>query len=424
MSAAFELTRRQIEANRVLASPARHIFLRGGSRSGKTFLIMRAIAIRSFKAKSTHAVLRFRFNHLKDSIINDTFPKMMELCYPHVPYNANKTDWYHEFENGSKILYGGLDEKERTEKILGQEHSSIFLNEVSQITYDSRNKAVTRLAQNSGLSLKAYYDANPPSAAHWTYRMFMKKSEPKSGLPFHNPDNYATMQMNPIHNLANLPPGYIDELQNLPERERKRFLAGEFLSELPGALWGFDVLERNRIAPDKVPHLTRIVIAVDPSGCYGEEDKRSDEVGIVACGLGIDKRGYILEDASGYYSPEGWASKVLELYDLYHADRIIAEKNFGGAMVEHTIRTARRNASIRVVTASRGKVQRAEPVSALYEKNNVKHVGYFPEMEDQMLSFTTHGYEGSGSPDRADAAVWGLSELMVKLGYELSVSHM
>ena len=385
---------------------------------------MRALAIRSFKRKSTHAVLRFRFNHLKDSIINDTFPKMMELCYPHVPYNANKTDWYHEFENGSKILYGGLDEKERTEKILGQEHSSIFLNEVSQISYDSRNKAVTRLAQNSGLTLKAYYDANPPSAAHWTYRMFMKKAEPKSGLAFHNPENYATMQMNPIHNLANLPPGYMDELQNLPERERKRFLSGEFLSELPGALWGFDTLERNRIAPDKVPYLQRIVIAVDPSGCYGEEDKRSDEVGIVACGLGIDKKGYVLEDASGYYSPEGWAQKTLELFDLYHADRIIAEKNFGGAMVEHTIRTARRNAPVRTITASRGKVQRAEPVSALYEKNNVKHVGFFPEMEDQMLSFTTHGYEGTGSPDRADAAVWGLSELMVKLGFELSVSHM
>lgn len=421
---AFTLTPRQQEGNKLLASPARHILLRGGSRSGKTFLIVRAIVIRSFKKKSTHAILRFRFNHLKESIINATLPSVLQLCYPQVRYNLNKTDWYCEFENGSRILFGGLDEKERTEKILGQEHSSIFLNECSQITYDARNKAVTRLAQNSGLSLKAYYDENPPSAAHWSYRMFMKKCEPKSGMHLNNPDNYVTMQMNPIHNVVNLPPGYMDELANLPERDRKRFLSGEFLSELPGALWSFDKLERNRVDPSRVPFLQRVVVAVDPSGCYGEEDKRSDEVGIVAVGLGVDDNAYVLEDASGRYGPEEWASRTLELYDLYSADRIVAEKNFGGAMVEHTLRTVRKNASVKIVTASRGKVQRAEPVSALYEKDRVKHVGYFSEMEDQMLSFTTHGYEGTGSPDRADANVWALTELMVKIGNPLAVSYI
>jgi hypothetical protein len=348
----------------------------------------------------------------------------MSLCFPSVPYTLNQTDWFVKFYNDSMILFGGLDEKERTEKILGQEHSSIFLNECSQISYDARNKAVTRLAQNSGLALKAYYDENPPSAAHWSYRMFIKKNEPRSGLPLTNPQNYATLQMNPIHNLKNLPPGYMDELEALPEREKKRFLMGEFLSELPGALWTFDQLERSRVAFNQIPLLRRVVVAVDPSGCYGEEDKRSDEVGIVAAGLGVDGVGYVLEDASGHYSPEGWAKKALELFDVYSADRIVAEKNFGGAMVEHTIRTERKNAPVRVVTASRGKVQRAEPVSAIYEKGNVRHVGYFNEMEDQMISFTTHGYEGTGSPDRADAAVWALTDLMVQVGNTMSFSHI
>ncbi len=421
----FALTQRQIEANRLLASAAHHILLRGGSRSGKTFLICRAIVIRALKApESTHAILRFRFNHLKESIINGTIPSVMSLCFPSVPYVTNKTDWYTRLPGDSRILFGGLDDKERTEKILGQEHSSIFLNECSQIAYQARNKAVTRLAQNSGLALKAYYDENPPSAAHWSYRMFMKKQEPVSGLPLDNPDNYATMQMNPTHNRANLPAEYLAELDALPERERRRFRDGEFLSELPGALWTLDCLEKNRVAPSQVPPLRRVVISIDPSGCTGDEDKRSDEVGLIAAGIGLNGRGYLLADETGRYSPDQWARKALEMFDEYQADRIVAEKNFGGAMVENTIRTARRNAPIRIVTASRGKVQRAEPVSALYEKDLISHVGIFNELEDQMLSFTTNGYEGSGSPDHADAMVWAFYDLFVVKGSELSFSRI
>lgn len=421
----FALTQKQIEGNRLLGGPASHILLRGGSRSGKTFLICRAIVIRALKAEaSSHAILRFRFNHLKESIIRGTMPAVMSLCFPEIPYVTNQTDWYTTLPGNSRILYGGLDDKERTEKILGQEHSTIFLNECSQIAYQARNKAVTRLAQNRGLRLKAYYDENPPSAAHWSYRMFIKKQEPTSGTPLPNPDNYATMQMNPYHNRTNLPPEYLAELDALPERERRRFRDGEFLSELPGALWSLDVLEKNRVTPSQVPPLRRVVIAVDPSGCQGDEDVRSDEIGLVACARGFDDRGYVLADETGRYSPEGWAKKALEMFDFYGADRIVAEKNFGGAMVENTIRTARKNAPIRVVTASRGKIQRAEPVSALYEKNVVSHVGIFNELEDQMLSFTTNGYEGSGSPDHADAMVWGLTDLFVQVGAELSYSRL
>jgi phage terminase large subunit-like protein len=421
----FQLTQKQIEGNRLLASPASHILLRGGSRSGKTFLICRAIVIRALKAPgSSHAILRFRFNHLKESIIRGTMPSVMSLCFPEIPYQTNQTDWYTTLPEDSRILYGGLDDKERTEKILGQEHSSIFLNECSQIAYQARNKAVTRLAQNKGLRLKAYYDENPPSAAHWSYRMFMRRQEPTSGMPLPVPDNYATMQMNPRHNAANLPAEYLAELDALPERERRRFRDGEFLSELPGALWTLDSLEKNRVTPSRVPPLKRVVIAIDPSGTSGDEDSRSDEVGLVAAGLGCDDEGYVLDDRTGNYSPEGWAREALKMFDEYGADRIVAEKNFGGAMVENTIRTVRRNAPIRVVTASRGKIQRAEPVSALYEKNKIHHVGIFSELEDQMLSFTTGGYEGSGSPDHADALVWALTDLFVQVGSEFSFGHL
>ncbi len=430
----FKLTEKQNEANKILGGRARHILLRGGSRSGKTFVICRAIAIRAFQApRSTHAILRFRFNHLKDSIVNDTFPGMMEACFGrdtenHVPFHTNRSDWFIEFPNGSKVLFGGLDDKERTEKILGQEHSSIFLNECSQISYASRNKAVTRLAQTAmvidpktgeekgHLPLRAYYDENPPKMGHWTHKMFMKLQEPLSGADLPNPHNFATLQMNPGDNLENLPEGYIEELEALPERERRRFLLGEFQAQVDDALWTYDTIDKCRVSPGQVPELARIVIAVDPSGCQGPEDLRSDEIGIVVAGRGVDGKAYVLEDLSGRYSPDGWAKASLKGYDLHEADIIVAERNYGGEMVRHTIQSVRPGVNVKLVTASRGKTQRAEPISALYEQGKVKHVDTFPEMEDQMCNFSTSGYSGDRSPDRADALIWALTELMLKRG--------
>jgi phage terminase large subunit len=143
-----KLTARQEAAQKVMAGDAEHVMLFGGSRSGKTFLIVRAIVIRALKSpKSRHAILRFRFNHVKASIVLDTFPKVMSLCFPDVEYRLDKTDWYVTFPNEAQIWFGGLDDKERTEKILGQEHVTIYLNEASQIPFTSREMARTRLAQ-------------------------------------------------------------------------------------------------------------------------------------------------------------------------------------------------------------------------------------------------------------------------------------
>ena len=300
----FELTDRQRLANIMLAGPARHILLRGGSRSGKTFVLFRAIVARAIKApESTHAILRLRFNHLKDSIIGQTMPAVFKACFPDVPYHVNKTDWFAEIPNGSRILFGGLDDKDRSEKILGQEHSTIYLNECSQISYGSRNKAITRLAQKSGLKLKAYYDCNPPTVGHWTYRMFEKKLEPLSGKSLSSPDLYATMALNPGDNLGNLPQEYIQELEALPEAERRRFLLGMYLEQIEGALWTLQMIDSNRVAEEQLPPMRRIVISVDPSGCSGPDDWRSDEIGLVASGIDAMGNGYVLDDRSGRYSP-------------------------------------------------------------------------------------------------------------------------
>lgn len=149
----FKLTEKQEQAMEVLSGPATHGMLFGGSRSGKTFLLVRNTILRALKAaRSRHAILRYRFNHIKASIILDTFPKVMRLCFPGVEYELSKTDWYVRLPNDSEIWFGGLDDKERTEKILGQEYATLYFNECSQLPYGSVAIAITRLAQLAEVS--------------------------------------------------------------------------------------------------------------------------------------------------------------------------------------------------------------------------------------------------------------------------------
>lgn len=417
----FQLTAKQKSQLQLAASDATHVMAYGGSRSGKTFGFVRMIMIRALAHKSRHAMLRYRFNHIKASIVYDTLPKVMELCFPGVDEQCklDKTDWFYKLPNGSEIWFGGLDDKERTEKILGQEYATIYLNECSQIPYASRNMAMTRLAQNTPLRLKAYYDCNPPGQAHWTYRLFVEHRDPDRRTGLANPADYAAIVMNPKDNAENLPEAYLEQLQNMNEVMRRRFWLGQFADMSESQLWTLELLDQQRIVDGKVPEMVRVVVAIDPSGVSGEEDERSDEIGMVVCGLGKDGRGYILEDLSGRMAPAAWGKAAVSAYDRHEADAIVAEENFGGAMVEAVIRSAASDAdrkndlpvSYRAVKASRGKIVRAEPVAALFEQEKVSLVGRFPDLEDQLCAMTTAGYVGSKSPDRADAMIWGLAHL-------------
>ncbi len=415
------LTEKQHEALELLAGPAKHIMLAGGSRSGKTFVLTWAVIARALKAPmSRHAILRFRFGHVKQSIVYDTFPGVLAKCYPGINPELSKSDWYAKFPNGSEIWFGGLDDKERTEKILGTEFSTIYLNECSQIQYSARNVAMTRLAQlvedveGNPLPLRMYYDENPPGKGHWTYRIFKSKVDPETRAPLPDPDNYAFMQINPRDNTRNLSADYIQTLESLPPRLRKRFLEGEFRDESPNALFSEEAMERWRNI-DTLPDMLRIVVAVDPSGADDIDNIDNDEIGIVVCGLGIDGNGYVLEDLTCKAGPGVWGRVATDAFDRWQADCIVAETNFGGAMVGHVIRTARPRTPFRAVTASRGKIVRAEPISALVESGKVRMGGIFREMEDELCAFTTHGYMGEDSPNRADAMVWGMSALFPEL---------
>lgn len=390
--------------------------LYGGSRSGKTFLLTTALVVRAVKAPgSRHAIFRHRFNHLKTSVGMDTIPKVMKLRFPDVPFKIDKTDWVVKVGD-SEIWLGGLDDKERTEKILGQEYSTLYFNECSQISYSAVLMARTRLAQKTKLINRAYYDCNPPGSKHWTAMIFVGKKDPASkpaGQPLPNPDNYAATVMNPFGNRANLSDEYIAELESLPDKQRQRFLLGKFTADLDNALWTIESFGNRLIGdPAKLAEdCERVVVSVDPSGAAGVEDKRSDEIGITVTGRKKGGQYIVLADRTLRAGPQQWARAAINAYREFKADAIVAEKNFGGAMVKHTIETEDRNMLVKEVTATRGKVVRAEPISALYAKGIVSHVHGLEELEDQMCNMTSAGYMGERSPDRVDSLVWGLTEL-------------
>jgi phage terminase large subunit-like protein len=189
-------------------------------------------------------------------------------------------------------------------------------------------------------------------------------------------------------------------------------LDGELIEDVAGALWSRALIEASRVARDAVPPLRRLVVAVDPPAGAGG----GDACGIVAAGLGRDGLAYVIEDASVEgRGPEGWARAVAACALHHGADRVVAEANNGGAMVESVLRAACFDLPVRLVHASRGKVARAEPVAALFERGRAKFAGGFAELEDELSGLVMGGgYEGPGrSPDRADAMVWALTELML-----------
>jgi phage terminase large subunit-like protein len=430
----FKLTDKQEEARALIASRALYILLYGGSRSAKTFLLIRQIVIRALaSSNSRHAVLRFRFNHVKRSIIYDTFPKVMEMCFPGCPFHLDKSDWFVKFPNGSEIWFGGLDDKERTEKILGNEYATILINEASQVSYSSFLILFTRLAQTCTymrngderdgqirqLRLKLFCDENPPNKGHWSHKLFIDKVEPNSNKPLENPEDYASLLMNPIDNRDNLPSAYLDALQRLPKRQRDRFWAGKFADDSENALWTTETIEKHKV--DGLPEgvsLVRVVVPVDPSGASDDENENNDDIGIGVAGLGSDGIGYVLEDLTLNAGPAKWGKVAASAYQRHKADRVVGESNYGGAMVEFVVKTADPNISYKSVTASRGKVVRAEPISALHEVGKIKFVGDFPDLEDELCGFTTTGYIGERSPNRADWFIWGMTELFPGLTKE------
>jgi len=414
----------------MLSKGKRFNLLRGGSRSGKTFIAVRANIIRALKYPRTrHLICRLHNTAVRGSIWRQTLPEVLRLSTDY-KVKLNKSEMVVEFpHNGSEIWLAGLDDKERVEKILGQEFATISPEEVSQIPWSTIMVLRTRLAQTApGLIQQMIFTCNPPPRSHWTYKIFKQGIDPASNDLLPDRDQYIEMRMNPKDNAENLAEAYIRDLENLPEQLRLRFLEGEWGADNPYALWQQSQIDGDRVpllVPDARPQsqmearkalmlireIVRVVVSVDPPTTSGPE---ADECGITVQGMDRAGHGYVIDDCTVQgKSPAEWARVVADTFNFYEADLVVAEVNQGGEMVKETLRNAKHHLPFKAVTATRGKVIRAEPISAIYHDHMVHHFGTFPVLEQQMTDFTNDfdprlmGY----SPDRVDALVWGFTEL-------------
>lgn len=397
---------------KMLGSSAVHCLAHGGAGSSKTFGWMACLVTRSLAVPHRTLAVRRHFKHARTFLGMQAVPEVMKTVFPGVPYEMNRSDWYVTFENGSEIWLGGMDDGPRAEKLLGAEYATLYLNEISEFhDYGSIALLRTRLRQRCpGLRNKAVYDCNPPAKSHWCYSEFVRGIIPGT-LDQHVPDwktRYAQISMHPRQNYSNLSDDYKAELESLPEKQRRRFLDGLFSDDSEFALWKIGTIDHYRINPDQVPELVYIVVACDPAVTANES---SDETGIIVAGKDAAGHIYILEDASFKGHPAEWGTRLIELYQQYNANVIVAERNNGGEMVEAVIRGCPGGLAIpyESIYSSRGKVVRAEPVAALYERGMVHHAGTFRYLEDQQVKFEP--VNGDSSPDRVDAAVFAVCKL-------------
>ena len=290
--------------------------------------------------------------------------------------------------NGSHSLIFTADEPER---LRGKQHSGLWADELAAWRYPE-SWAQAMLGMRLGKHPQACITTTPKPTK--LIRELIK-----------DPATYVT-RGSTYDNRLNLAPSFFSSIIKTYEGTRlgRQELNAEILNDNPSALWNRKQIDDLRVR--EAPELKRVVVAVDPAVTSNED---SDETGIVVAGIGIDDEFYVLADYSLIATPQGWAKQAVTAYLDHSADRLIAETNNGGDLVEAIIRNVDKNVSYKKVTASRGKMIRAEPIAALYEQGRVHHVGGFDRLEDQMVEFNP--IESTSSPDRMDALVWALTAL-------------
>jgi len=334
--------------------------------------------------------------------------KGKELGFPEWSPTKRTLTW----ENGAKVEFYSAEEPER---LRGPQFEAAWCDELGAWNKDEDTWDMLQFCLRLGKHPKVCVTTTPRPT-----KLVRKLTK--------NPTTHITTGST-FDNAANLAGTYLEAVKAQYEGTRlgRQELYAEILEEAEGALWTTDTLDNAQIDRNEVPQLNRVVVALDPAVTANAE---SDMTGIMVAGIDVNGHGYILADYTDKLSPEGWAQKAVELYHKYQADRIVAEVNQGGDMVKTTLRGVDETVPYKAVRASRGKYARAEPISALYERGLVHHVRNpedgqnLNELETQMRTWEPLG--SIGSPDRLDACVWALTELMLN-GYarpELKLAHM
>lgn len=373
----------------------------GGRGSGKTrsFAKMAAIyAYNASKAGRSGVILcaREHLNSLEDSSFREVAGAINSEDFLAAHFEIG--DHYIKTKDGRvSFVFAGL--RRNIDSIKSKANILVaWVDEAENVSELAWQKLLPTVREDDSEIWVTWNPESPNSATHLRWR----KNPPKNAKIVK-----LNFDQNPFF------PSVLNQ-ERLNDKELRPWLykhvwEGDFIQQREGALWSYKVLEGVRADPANLPEMQRIVVAIDPAVTANEN---SDETGIVVAGRSGDNF-FVLDDASFKASPDGWSQKAVSLYHKYEADLCVAEVNNGGDLVQKLIRIVDRNVNYRAVRASRGKMIRAEPVAALYEQGRVFHAGYFPQLEEQMCSFTG---DGNQSPDRMDAMVWALTELSTSTG--------
>ena len=377
------------------------VLLLCGRGWGKSHWLSNAIVDDALSAPNRRLLLMAAdYNNLKKvNFLGDS--GIINTINPNLEYEFNKVDLTLTFANGSQIVSYSAEAYDKTR---GSQFHNAYLDELAAWQYAVEGLEAARLVLRLGSNPRMFIATTPRPTPVIKQLAVDERTLVIKGL---TADNYF------------LPSSYLEELRRtLTDRMFRQECLAEILDDNPYALWQMAQIDRDRVS--KVPELRRIVVAIDPAVTSNEE---SDETGIVVMGIGYDNRGYVLEDCSmSAATPDQWAKRAIEAYYKWGADRIVAEVNQGGDMVETVIRNADRSMPpVRKVRATKGKELRAEPIAAFYERGEVCHVGRHDLLERQMTEWnpTSKGR----SPDRIDALVWAATELMTKPQATASVSY-
>lgn len=327
-----------------------------------------------------------------------------DVVPPGVIVAQNKTESWYELANGSRFWFLGLERDTETgmpSRVGSLDLAFAFVDEAIELTEGDWMMLAGRLRYPDVPFHQLAGATNPSNPKHWLKERFTPSSAKREYLTASTFDNRL------------LPQDYVDRMQDLTGIYRERFVRGNWIA-VSGGMWEHDWIKHGHppqayVEGVQQPDLRRVVVAVDPAVTSGDD---SDETGIVvagAHGAGDQQRGYVLADLSGRMHVNRWAERAVQAYHDFSADVIVGEVNNGGDLVGSVIHSVDPRVPFRSVVASRGKLTRAQPVASLYAQGRVIHTDTYHELESQMIS-----YDGSGSsPDRMDALVWAVTDLML-----------
>jgi PBSX family phage terminase large subunit len=382
----------------------RYYLVSGGRGSGKSYTVTFSLLRQTYREGHIILFTRWTMVSAHISIIPEFIDKIVEQGWQE-DFEINQTE-ITNLKTGSKILFRGIKTSQGTatanlKSIAGV--TTWVLDEAEELVDQDIFDRIDLSIRAKDKPNKVILVMNPSYKSHWIYQEFVKKN--RSDCTY-----IHTTYKDNEHNLSE---SFIQAAERTKQENIHRYehlFLGKWLDDAEGLLWNKQIIDRVRVTAK--PELKRIIVAVDPAATANTQ---SDETGITVQGIDHAGKGYLLEDLSGKYTPNEWGKVVSQAVKNHNADCVVAEKNQGGDMVEAVIRQHDKTTRVKLVTATKGKYVRAEPIYSLYEQGKIYHVGHFPLLEAQMVTFER---EKGKSPDRVDALVWGFTDLMLQKSRE------